>query len=73
MKAILEFNLPEEAELHHNAVHGSEWRWAMDDLARHLRSERKHADHSAEEYKMLDQIYDKLFEVLQDRGLKLYG
>lgn len=72
MKATLEFDLPEEAELHRDALQGSEWRWAMDALASYLRNETKHGEHSAEEYRIYDAVRERLFQILDDHGLRLY-
>lgn len=72
MKAILEFTLPEETHEHQDALQGSEWKWAVSDLSNYLRNESKHVDHSAEEYRILDAVRERLFEILDDRGLNLY-
>jgi len=72
MKAILEFNLPEDDEALTDARRGSDWKWAMDDLSNYLRSETKHADHTAEEYAVFDKVRDKLFEILQERDLRFW-
>ena len=72
MKAILEFTLPEENHEHQDALRGSEWKWALSDLADYLRSQIKHADNSAEEYRTFERVQERLFGILDDRGLKLY-
>lgn len=72
MKATLEFKLPEEQHEHQDALRGSEWKWAVDDLFNYLRSEIKHVDHSAEEYNMLEAVRDKLSTILEDRDLRLW-
>jgi hypothetical protein len=70
MKATLEFNLPEEGEALTDARQGSDWKWAVDDLFNYLRSEIKHADHSAEEYAIFDKVREKLAEILEERDLR---
>jgi len=72
MKATLEFNLPEDDEALTDARKGSDWKWAVDDLFNYLRSETKHADHSAEEYAVFDKVREKMSEILEERGLELY-
>ena len=72
MKAILEFTLPEEQHEHQDALQGSEWKWAFDDVSNYLRNESKHVDHSAEEYRLLDAIRERMAETLKERGLELY-
>ncbi len=72
MKATLEFNLPEDDEALTDARKGSDWRWAVADLFNYLRSEIKHADHTAEEYNMLEAVRDKLSTILEERDLRLW-
>jgi hypothetical protein len=72
MKATLEFNLPQDDEALTDARKGSDWKWAVRDLFNYLKSETKHADHSAEEYRILEAVQERLFEILDDRGLNLY-
>lgn len=73
MKATLEFNLPEDDEALTDARQGSQWKFAVDDLFNYLRSETKHAEHTAEEYDMLYAVRDKLVAILEERGLSIYG
>jgi hypothetical protein len=72
MKAILEFTLPEENHEHQDALQGSEWKWALTEVADYLRNQIKHADNSAEEYRTFERVRDRLTEILDDRGLNLY-
>jgi hypothetical protein len=70
MKALLEFNLPEDNEALTDARKGSDWKWAVDDLFNYLRSETKHAEHTAEEYAIFDKVREKLAEILEERDLR---
>ena len=72
MKAILEFTLPEESHEHQDALQGSEWKWAVSDLSDYLRNQIKHVDHSAEEYRILEAVQERISGILDDRGLNLY-
>ncbi len=72
MKATLEFNLPEEGEALTDAQRGSDWKWAVEDLFQYLRSETKHADHSAEEYAIFDKVREKLSQILEERDLRVW-
>jgi hypothetical protein len=72
MKATLEFNLPEEGEALTDARQGSDWKWAVDDLFNYLRSETKHADHSAEEYAVFDKVREKMSQILEERDLRVW-
>lgn len=71
MKATLEFDLPEEKEDHCDALKGSEWKWAVDDIINYLRNETKHVDHTVEEYNTLDAVWDKIVKILEERDLRL--
>ena len=71
MKAILEFNLPEdhiEFTLCNNA---SKWYSLAWDLDQHLRAQTKYAPDNmpTEYYKALQDTRDKLYEILNDEGL----
>jgi len=72
MKAILEFELPVDKYDHEDALKGSEWRMAMCELAGYLRNQVKHEDHTLEEYRTFERVHQRLFEILQDRDLRLY-
>ena len=68
MKAMLEFNLPEEANEHKQAVQGADWEYALFELDQHLRGLIKWgedavaADHA-------EKTREKLYEILNERGL----
>ena len=72
MKATLEFNLPQDDEALTEARQGSDWKWAVDDLFNYLRSETKHADHSAEEYAVFDKVREKMSQILEERDLRVW-
>lgn len=44
MKAVLEFNLPEESEEHLNALNGVKYRAVLDELDNELREQWKYQD-----------------------------
>lgn len=73
MKATLKFNLPEETHEHQDALHGSEWRSALAEVADYLRNQIKHAENSADEYRAFERTHERLFSILDDRGLDLYA
>ena len=70
MKAILEFNLPEDKEEFDAASRGMDWAlvaWEIDQLLRNkLKYENLFPNTTAE----LEEIRDSLNEMLVDRGLK---
>ena len=72
MKAILEFTLPEDTQEHQDALKGTDWKWAVDDLLDYLRNQIKHADNSAEEYRTFERVRDRLAEILDERELRLH-
>lgn len=70
MKATLEFSLPEEKEEHEDALKGTEWKWALEEVISYLRNETKHVDHTAEEYRTLDAVWDKIVKIMEERDLR---
>jgi hypothetical protein len=75
MKAILEFNLPEDKEDFDFAVRGLDWSivcWNMDQW---LRGQIKHApdEMSDDTYKAFEQCREKLREFISDYNLNLEG
>ncbi len=72
MKATLEFNLPEDDDALTDARKGSDWKFAVDDLFNYLRSEIKHAEHTAEEYAVFDKVREKMSEILSERDLRVW-
>lgn len=72
MKAILEFNLPEDQMEFDLATNGSKWSLCMWELDQHLRSQTKYAPDtiSADTYQALIDTRDKLHEIMNENGLK---
>jgi hypothetical protein len=75
MKAILEFNLPEDKEDFDFAVRGLDWSivcWNMDQW---LRVQIKHApdEMSDDTYKAFEQCREQLREFISDYNLNLEG
>ena len=73
MEAILKFNLPEDHLEFDVAIKGGDWSHAMWELNQWLRSETKHpsADMSEDTFNSLVNTRDKLYEILNELGLKL--
>jgi|LakMenE01Jun11ns_1017448.scaffolds.fasta_scaffold9342782_1 hypothetical protein len=72
MKAILEFNLPEDKDDFEVAQQGWQWKLIVSDLLDFLRSETKYKDHTAEEYAVFDLIRDRLSDEIRDRNLSVW-
>jgi len=73
MKAILEFNLPDDQSDFESAINGYKWELAMWDMNQYLRSVTKYApdETSAEVVEALDKARDKLFNILNDYNLEI--
>lgn len=73
MKAILEFNLPEDHLEFDVAIKGGDWSHAMWELNQWLRSQIKHPPDtmSDDTYKAFEDTRDKLYEILNENQLKL--
>lgn len=73
MKAILEFELPENEVDFNLALDGSKWSYVVWQLDQYLRSQIKHPAEgmSDDTYKAFDETRDKLYELLNEEGLKL--
>jgi hypothetical protein len=70
MKAILEFNLPDEQSDFDNAVDGYKWSLVAWELDQHLRSQLKYNDELTEEqHDTCQEIRDKLWDILGDKNL----
>lgn len=63
MKAILEFNLPEESEEHRLALDGIKYSCAVDEVFTWIRSQLKYNDHITEDQ---SQILESLREHLSE-------
>ena len=73
MKAILEFDLPEEARDHAFAVNASHWAWTVSAIDEELRCLVKHGGCS--KYKTveeaLDAIRDEIRNIMDRHGLNM--
>lgn len=66
MKAILEFNLPEESVEHLLALRGDAYKYALDDMDNYLRARLKYEDLPGQVAETLQAARDKLNELIQD-------
>ena len=73
MKAILEFNLPDDQSDFESAVNGYKWQLAVWDMNYYLRSVTKYApdETSAEVFEALDKARDELFNILNNYNLEI--
>ena len=75
MKAILEFNLPDEQSEFTTACTGAKWVHSMWELDQWLRSQMKYHDHemSEDEYNAYERVRDKLYEVMSNNNISFDG
>lgn len=73
MKAILEFDLPDNQHDFNCAVDGVKWMSAICELNEYLRSQTKYAPDtmSDDTFNTFVLVSDKLHEILNEEGLKL--
>ncbi len=73
MKAVLEFNLPQDQPEFNNAIKGGDWKhvcWQMD---QYLRKELKYNDdRSLEELNLLQKVRDELYGFMSENSVDLY-
>lgn len=71
MKAILEFDLPEEQSEFDFASRGHKWSFALWELDQWLRSQMKYNDHNMteEEYNAYEKCRNQLRDFMQDNGV----
>jgi len=71
MKAKLTFNLPEDQNEFDLAIQGSKMYLALWDISQELRTLWKYEELSEEEWKMVERIRDKFYEILDENQIKL--
>lgn len=71
MKAILEFNLPEDNWEHESAVSAANMRLALCDLDMYCRTLVKYGDLTPEQEEVAQKIRDHLHELIAERSIPL--
>jgi hypothetical protein len=71
MKATLEFNLPEEEAEFDFAVQGGNMYAALWDISQELRTLWKYEELNDDEFKIVEKIRDKFYEILGDNQITL--
>lgn len=72
MKAILEFNLPDENYEYLNAINGTKFRSVLWDLDQWMRAKLKFEDLSDGAYDAIKETRDQLQALLQDENIDIY-
>lgn len=68
MKAILEFNLPEEREEFETANNGGKYLGALGDLANELRTRRKHWPEQATTW---DDVHELFWSIIKEADISI--
>ena len=71
MKAILEFNLPEDQAEHYCAIKGQDMLNVLWELRTKLRAMMKYEELTSEQYEIVEQIQQSLFDMLNDYDINL--
>ena len=73
MKAILEFNLPEEQPEFNTAIKGGDWKHVCWKIDQYLRREIKYNDHkSEEELRVYEGVREELYGFMNENNVDLY-
>jgi hypothetical protein len=71
MKAIIEYNLPEDQFEFDNAVKSMKMWHALNEIKDELRRIYKYEDLKENEFEMVERIREKFFEILQENEINL--
>jgi len=73
VKAILEFNLddPEDREAHLRAVLSLDMAIAIWDMQNEFSSRLKHSTLTDEEYKVTENLKERFYEILNEKGIDI--
>jgi hypothetical protein len=74
MKAILEFNLPEEEIEHKDAINGTSWKlvaWDLDQLLRNYIKYNSVDDCENNRYAAFEKVREELHNIIEAKGLIL--
>lgn len=69
MKAILQYELPQEEAEHRIAVQARDMLFTLTELDRWLRNEIKHGERPADETRGLQRCRDKLWDLIDDNNV----
>jgi hypothetical protein len=71
MKAVLKFNLPDEQHDFDLAIQGGKMYSALWDISQELRTLWKYEELNDDEFKIVEKIRDKFYEILGDNQITL--
>ena len=72
MKAILEFNLPEDVDGHQDAINGTRWKIVVSELDNALRDKLKYGNLPSPVHKALREIREHLNNLCTDNNLNIH-
>jgi len=73
MKAILEFNLPEDQPEFNNAIKGGDWKYVCWQMDQYLRKEIKYNDDNSEEQlKVYEGVREEFYGFMDENNVDLY-
>jgi len=72
MKAILEFNLPEENEEFESASNGWKYKSLLCEFDNFLRNKIKYEDLKDEDYEIYNNVREQLWNLLNEENLTLF-
>jgi hypothetical protein len=70
-RALLVFDLPDEADLFDNASHATQWRSVVEELDQYLRDRLKYGELPKRVRDEMQTARNELFAMLRDRGLRV--
>jgi hypothetical protein len=70
-KVTIEFNTIEEQHELELCINASKWYSIVSDYSEYLRTKIKYGELSDDAYKAIEEVREKLHELLNDEGLKL--
>lgn len=71
MKAILEFNLPDDKHEWDNAINADNMYCVIWDIRQEIRRVWKYGELSEEQFTIVEQIYDKVNEIINENNINL--
>lgn len=72
MKAVLEFNLPEEQDDFDTASNGWKYRSIIHDIDNFLRNKMKYEELPEEQYTAYDKVRSELWNLINEHTLDIY-
>jgi hypothetical protein len=71
MKAILEFNLPDDQEYYELCNKAQDMYHALNDVRNYLRGKVKYEEMPADKWELCDEIYQEFYRLLEQNDIKL--